>query len=515
LELAVAWKKLLYRHLKGRAEPLFLFPEQAASAAALWMGVRLWMQRWETGDPIVFSGLPAGPEYIEVLAATLARQGTFIAGHPERGAGFLLNEVQSWQPDYVVLPRGSDLEVPGYRVCEEVNEHRNAVLLGRRPGYEDLQINHPLRRRLANTDRRIVLATSGTSGGNAKWSILSDRNLFSVLRTHIPALGIRKRTTLSVLPWNHAFGLVLDLLPSLFGARTVVRDNPSSMQRFGHLQDRFSIDYMSAVPALLERWFASDSVQRIHKFKGGLLGGAPINVELAERLRGSRFRVGYGQTEASPGVTLGQPGQFHEGFLGKARGCEVRLQDGQLEYRGPNVCSALVSFPGTISEQPGSKSLSQSLRETIQSRMEALDNSMTLRSADQWQRTGDIAELHDAGFVFLGREDYNFKLSNGRFLDVIHLERQLSDSTGHRCFVVPLNGGMQIFVVAEDSSDRDSILSSPEMRAEMETRLREQLGRLSGYIRTIHVIPSSRLPLNAKGIVLRSELPAIREVSYA
>ena len=59
---------------------------------------------------------------------------------------------------------------------------------------------------------------------------------------------------------------------------------------------------------------------------GGIVGGAPVRGFLRERLERTRLWVGYGQTECSPGATLGRPGEWErDDFLGRPLGCEVML----------------------------------------------------------------------------------------------------------------------------------------------------------------------------------------------
>ncbi len=495
------WKSLFYRRLKGQPEPLFLFPEQMVSAAALWMGIRLWMQRWKQGGPLVFCATGSGPEYLEVLLATMMRDGTFIAGHPEKGSEQILQEVLQWQPDYVVLNRKSAMDIPGYRECSEVNEHRNAILLGRIHGYDDILEGHPLRK-LPNGSRRLILSTSGTSGGASKWAVLSDRNLLSVLRTHIPRLNMRNATVHSVLPWNHAFGLILDLLPATLVARTVIRDEPGDARRFATLQDRFSINYVSAVPALFERWIQDSTLQPLlSEFRGGLIGGAPIGDSLSETLRGTAFRVGYGQTEASPGITLGKPGEFRSGFIGYPLGCEVQIQDGTLRYRGANVCTATVSSDFSGSNFGSSRAL-------MEDSLHLLDEALLLRESGQWQDTGDIVEGCENGFLYLGRADHNFKLSNGRFLDAVRWEHSLERSTGLPCYILPDRGGMELSLVVDGpGQSRDPARNENNAFYKgMENLIRKQLGGLQEYIRNIRFLHRDELPLNGKGLVIRAKL---------
>ncbi len=66
-------------------------------------------------------------------------------------------------------------------------------------------------------DVRLMLRTSGTSG-NPRWIALSDENIAAVIESHRPHLRLRGARVLSALPWHHAFGLLIDLVPALLDA---------------------------------------------------------------------------------------------------------------------------------------------------------------------------------------------------------------------------------------------------------------------------------------------------------
>jgi long-subunit acyl-CoA synthetase (AMP-forming) len=140
---------------------------------------------------------------------------------------------------------------------------------------------------------------------------------------------------------------------------------------------------------------------------GGIVGGTPIRGSLRVRLERTRLRVGYGQTECSPGATLGSPGEWeHDDFLGRPLGCEVALgppdEEGarELLVRGSN--SALGSLEG--------------------------DTLTPVVGPDGWLATGDLALPTDTGgFVFQGRSDERFKLDNGRMVNPAPLELPYED----------------------------------------------------------------------------------------
>jgi long-subunit acyl-CoA synthetase (AMP-forming) len=132
-----------------------------------------------------------------------------------------------------------------------------------------------------------------------------------------------------------------------------------------------------------------------------VVGGAPADAALAAVLAGTRLRAGYGQTEASPGITLGDPGAWRAGALGRPLGCEVRLDaDGVLAFRGPNACLGVWTADG--SGRGG----------------------LTREPPGRWVRTGDLAHAEaDGTYTFDGRAADSFKLANGRFVAAAAIER--------------------------------------------------------------------------------------------
>ena len=148
---------------------------------------------------------------------------------------------------------------------------------------------------------------------------LSDANLHAVLSSHLPLLGLEGARVLSILPWTHAFGLIIDLLPALLAGGVVVRDpaggrDPRSM---ADLLRRERITHLSGVPLAYRRlveYTGDDSLLR--QLRGGVVGGAAVTPSLAELLAGTHLRVGYGLTEASPGLSLGRPGEWVPYALG-------------------------------------------------------------------------------------------------------------------------------------------------------------------------------------------------------
>jgi acyl-CoA synthetase (AMP-forming)/AMP-acid ligase II len=249
-------------------------------------------------------------------------------------------------------------------------------------------------------DVRLLLRTGGTTGGG-RWIALADANLLAVLDSHAPRMALDGARVLSVLPWHHAFGLVLGVLAALLHADELVRDPSGGRDTAAlvALAETYDVTHADLVPALVER-LARDprGDALLDRLQGGIVGGAAVHAPLAARLARTRLRVGYGQTEAGPGITFGEPGDWRPRWLGRALGCAVRRDDdGVLAFRGPNAAVG-----------------------------EWRDGRFVALPADDWRRTGDVVSAtDDGGWCFEGRASDSFKLSNGRLVEAAHWEARV------------------------------------------------------------------------------------------
>jgi long-subunit acyl-CoA synthetase (AMP-forming) len=241
----------------------------------------------------------------------------------------------------------------------------------------------------------VIFFTSG-SAGTARPVAVSDEALMHVADTHHAALGYSPGDTLTgYLPWSHAFGFTLELLMALL-YEGALRSVSSAV--FPEVFDAAPSDCLFTVPRMVERL----SDRSLSKVKSGIVGGAPVHGRVRRRLQSTQLRVGYGQTECAPGVSLGNSGEWEQDdFLGRPFGCDVVLRAGpdegvgELTLRGRNLAMGYAQGDGLI----------------------------PVVSADGWRATGDLATRSGDGFVFQGRKDELFKLDNGRMVNPVPLER--------------------------------------------------------------------------------------------
>jgi long-chain acyl-CoA synthetase len=339
-------------------------PRQLADALAS----RLRAQGFGRGERLSVA-LPNGPEFAAAFIACVQRGLTFVPLNPGLAPSDLEERIRLADVSCVLTAEGR--------------------LVRRQPCPEP-----------SGTSPAVILFTSGTAG-EARAIALGEAGLLSVVDSHHAALGYPPRTRiLGCLPWTHAFGFTLEFLMGLLkGAR--LRSVPPALFVEELTEDR--PEFLFGVPRTVSA--VPDAL--LTSLSGGIVGGAPIRGVLRARLERTRLRVGYGQTECSPGVALGEPGEWaRDDFLGRPLGCEVVLgppdaAGGQeLLIRGSNIALGSLN------------------RSTLK----------PLVGPGGWLATGDLAlPTHDGGFVFQGRSDERFKLNNGRMVNPVPLELPYDD----------------------------------------------------------------------------------------
>ncbi len=426
------------------------------SATALHHGADDWSRALRRagiarGDRIICA-LPNGAAFAQLLVATLA-EGVTLAPVP---------------PDEDVVPLLESLDA---RVAiARQSMHPNVAVPSAVGGPPSGPITP--RKAIARTDHvAFLLRTSGTSG-TPQWVAVPESGVLAVLNSHLPHMALDGGCALCALPWHHAFGLVLGIIPALLRARRIVTvaAPPRDVAALVALADEHAVSQMSMVPLTAARLASSDGgMALLRRLRGGLVGGAPIDAALSAHLRTTKLRVGYGQTQACPGIMLGQPGEFSAGFIGRPIGCEVRIDsDGVLAFRGPNVCTGIWQAA-------------------------ALD----VHDPHRWQRTDDIVSERDGAYTFVSRASVSFKLANGTLVVPPVIE------AGIRAHFPR----MSEIVITPTAQQRIAVTYSTVDGSELDERdLHRVMGGLQSYLGTVRCVPYSTWPRTAKGEVDRQRL---------
>ncbi|MES3033110.1 MAG: class I adenylate-forming enzyme family protein [Gemmatimonadota bacterium] len=406
------------------------------------------------GDRVVCA-LPKGPAFVQLLVAALA-DGVTLAPVP---------------PTEDVVPLLDALDASIAIALHAA--HPNVAVPSHTGGPPGGSIT--ARRTIERTENVAFLLRSSGTTGTPRWIGVPETGVLSVLESHLPQMALDGGSALCLLPWHHAFGLVLGVMAALLRARRVVTaaEPPRDAAAMVALAQAHAVSHLSMVPLTAHRLAgSSDGMTLLRALNGGLVGGAPIDAALAAHLTATRLRVGYGQTEASPGIMLGQPGEFAAGFIGRPVGCEVRIEnDGVLAFRGLNACSGIW--------QDGA--------------MQALD-------PQRWHRTDDIVAMHAGAYTFLSRASLSFKLANGTLVVPPALEHTIRQQVPRITDLVLSPTPQQLIAVTYSTRDDVDIDQHEIQRA---------LGGLCAYVGVTRRVPSGAWQRTVKGEIDRRILPPL------
>ena len=303
--------------------------------------------------------------------------------------------------------------------------------------YLDAKIN--------NKKMSIMLFTSGTTS-SAKVVALSHKNITSNLMDIASTLDVDSNDVfLSFLPLHHVFECTVGFLFSLYkGAQTVFCDG---MRYIVDNLNEYKVSVMASVPAIYERIFKmirkhleqngeleeilqkeeeyknstmeekKKAFKKIHNMLGGnikwlISGAASLDKSIEERYRrlGINLVQGYGLTETSPVIAMGNKVNYKVGSIGKTvPSVKAKVIDcnkegvGELIVKGPNIM------------------------------LEYFENEEATKNAmiDGWFHTGDLARIDDEGYIFIcGRKKSVIVLKNGKNIYPEEMENLLNRIEG-------------------------------------------------------------------------------------
>ena len=299
--------------------------------------------------------------------------------------------------------------------------------------------------KIDNEKMSIMLFTSGTTS-ISKAVALSHKNICSNLMDISSILDVNSSDVfLSFLPLHHVFECTVGFLFSLYvGAETVFCDG---IRHIPENLAEYKVSVMASVPAIYERLFKiikkhlgkqgkveqiledeekykdssmekkKEVFKEIHDLLGGniklfISGAASLEPSIEEKFRRLGFNMvqGYGLTETSPVVAIGNKKYHKTGSIGKCvPSDEVKLLDinkdgiGELAVKGPNVM------------------------------LEYYENKEATEKVlkDEWFQTGDLARIDEEGYIFIcGRKKSVIVLKNGKNIFPEEMETLINKEDG-------------------------------------------------------------------------------------
>ena len=296
-----------------------------------------------------------------------------------------------------------------------------------------------------NKKMSIMLFTSGTTS-QSKAVALSHKNICSNLMDIASTLDVNSKDIfLSFLPLHHVFECTVGFLyPLYIGAQIVFSDG---IRHIPENLKEYKASVMASVPAIYERLFKivrkqiekkgnleeilikeekhkNDSMEKkkvifkdLHELFGGnirlfISGAASLDAKIEEKFRNLGFNIvqGYGLTETSPIVAVGNNKYHKIGSIGKALPSEeVKLLNvnkqgiGELAVKGPNVM---------IGYYKNKEATEKVLK-------------------DEWFHTGDLAKIDEEGYIFIcGRKKNVIVLKNGKNIYPEEMESLINKEDG-------------------------------------------------------------------------------------
>ena len=310
-----------------------------------------------------------------------------------------------------------------------------------------------------------ILFTSGTSGVS-KGVELTNRNIaFEIVHTSM--LFEPKGGVLAVLPFHHAFGLVVGILMVVnygqpiyinkslkYVKKNMVDFKPQTMflvpmfVEFFHKQIWAEVAKKGKTQAFKGLMKSTDLLLKtgvdvrkktygsIQKVFGGNLeyiicGGAALDPMYVKEFRtwGIEILNGYGATECSPCTAVNRAGHKKDGSVGLlVPGIEVKAtEEGEIAFKGDLVMKGYYKNPEATAE--------------------AL--------IDGWYHTGDLGYVDDDNFIFLtGRKKNLIILSNGENISPEELEQDIARDSAVNEVLVYDEGGK---ITAEIFPDEEHI----------------------------------------------------------
>lgn len=331
--------------------------------------------------------------------------------------------------------------------------------------YEDLPINY-------SADTAKLIYTSGTTG-NPKGVMLTHENIISnyeSINMRFEDFKDQQFTTLNILPWAHIYGLTAELYYNILNGNKIAIS--SGKDNFINEIREIQPDILYLVPRVLEliksklEKFDKPIIRYVlpyiikHIFGKNLvtifIGGAMLDENTKQFYKDYDITLceGYGCTETSPMVSAN-----HLNFPNRNEKSIGKIMD-NLDVRINEINSEiLVSGPSVM------KGYWKNERATL--------GAIKMIGNKPFYKTGDSGYIKDNFLFYKGRISENYKLSNGKFVNLNHVENIIKKYVKNQFIVFGDNKPYNI-IICEKSSKQEIICNLDLINKELEKYLKIQ-----------------------------------------
>ena len=290
-------------------------------------------------------------------------------------------------------------------------------------------------------DISTIIYTSGTTG-NPKGVILTNENILSNIDSIYEIYGNEPpMKSLSILPWAHIYGQTCELYYNILKENQIILC--LDKKNFIHECRREQPSVLFLVPKILEliyskvsifhkkglKWVTPTLLQQMlgRNIKFIFCGGAPLSFEILSFFQENGIQIcqGYGCTETSPMISLNHYSYPREdssvGYI--LKGIDVKIINNEICIHGPNLMLGYWN------------------------NKEYTDKVFIEENGKKYYKTGDLGYKKDGFLYYTGREHENYKLKNGKFVNIMRVEEQLRkvlpkdinfmvfEKDGENCFI--------------------------------------------------------------------------------
>lgn len=296
-----------------------------------------------------------------------------------------------------------------------------------------------------------LIYTSGTTG-NPKGVILTHENILSnisAIENRFPDLQRQKDlTTLNILPWAHIYSLTTELFFNIMNENKIaISSGPDHlMSEIREIQP----DVLYLVPRVLElmkcklekfeKPFIQCALPYILRYMFGqnlqtiFVGGAQLSA--STRMFYEKYGIilceGYGCTETSPMISVNHMKSPRDiNSVGKVMdNLLIKIVDGEIHIAGPSV------MKGYWKQEETNKEI-----------FATFENNKNV-----YYKTGDEGYVKDGFLHYTGRIKDNYKLTNGKFVNVTKMEEKIAKHIRKPFMIYGANRPYNIIII-EDEED--------------------------------------------------------------
>jgi acyl-coenzyme A synthetase/AMP-(fatty) acid ligase len=324
---------------------------------------------------------------------------------------------------------------------------------------------------------QVLLSTSGTTGSQ-KYVRLARDAIVANAGQIAEALAIDEQSIgIAHLPLHYSYGLSVVTSHLAAGGRVYLVNDSITSPSFWSKVANVGGSHFPGVPfhyAALARLGASlipDSIKTFTQAGGALDPRIQAKIHDWATLRGGRFFVMYGQTEASPRMTTLQ----HADFSRKAGSAGVALAGGRLSIVDDNGAPLPPDRIGAVVYEGPNVMLGYAMSRADLGKGDEMKGRL---------ETGDLGRLDAEGFLYLTGRTKRFAKIAGYRLGLDEIEQELFAV----CSVACIDLGEKIAVIHEEGSG-----------TALKARVRELAGNYKVPPSSFSLLKTEQIPRSASG----------------